>query len=391
MGTYDLFRKISQSNLTSKEREVNQIKYDILADFEDSPSFNTVLIKGVSQDVQIVDENAINKQPNKKCILSKPNETFSIGDMVTWNNNKWLIINIDEDKTIYTTGIIEKCSSSLTLNKNHILSQVPYITLTQSVLTNMGVEQTKYLSVQSDEVIIIVANNVTNRLIDENDIYQLGIKSYQVLSIQDIYQPGLLYIKLKVSEAQQVVPTYAISILNGSEISIDTTQTLQLNCEIKENNIILSPTPTVSYSSSNTEIATISDTGLVNPVTTGSVVFTATYGSVSDTITVNISDVVVDNITYTLVGSIQPDTEIKQTSTKVFIAQKYINGIASVATYDFTISAGTTPSTAYTFTVINDTNCSIKCNSYRYSIVLRATDRVSGEYIEKTITLRSNL
>ena len=48
MSTYDLFRKMAQSDLTTKDREVYQIKYDIAQEFDDSPSYESVLIDGVS-------------------------------------------------------------------------------------------------------------------------------------------------------------------------------------------------------------------------------------------------------------------------------------------------------------------------------------------------------
>jgi len=74
MGNYDLFRTIAKSNLTTKEREVDQIKYDIYRDFYNSPSYESVLIDGINRDVQIVSDKKDNKN-----ILSLPNETFSVG------------------------------------------------------------------------------------------------------------------------------------------------------------------------------------------------------------------------------------------------------------------------------------------------------------------------
>ena len=70
MGTYDLFRKIAQSSLTEKERDVAQMKNDLLYSFESTPSFYGVTINGVSKKVHLITEK------NNKKMLSKPNESF---------------------------------------------------------------------------------------------------------------------------------------------------------------------------------------------------------------------------------------------------------------------------------------------------------------------------
>lgn len=48
------------------------------------------------------------------------------------------------------------------------------------------------------------------------------------------------------------------------------------------------------------------------------------------------------------------------------------------------------PTSAYKLTILSDNSCTIKCNKYPYTIVLRATD-TTGEYIDKIIKLKSLL
>ena len=111
---------------------------------------------------------------------------------------------------------------------------------------------------------------------------------------------------------------------------------------------------------------------------------------IQDSIGIEIVDLPQDNFTYTLVGNILPDTEIKSGSTKIYTAHKFNNGIEIMdAIFDFSIIAGTTPSSAYVFSVLSGNSCSIKCNSYTYYVTLRGTDVGNGEIVEKVIKLRS--
>jgi len=62
----------------------------------------------------------------------------------------------------------------------------------------LGIEETKYTAVNDDEIIVIVSNGEDTKNIIEGDIFPIGKKEYKCLSIQDIIQPGLLIIKMKV-------------------------------------------------------------------------------------------------------------------------------------------------------------------------------------------------
>ncbi len=88
---------------------------------------------------------------------------------------------------------------------------------------------------------------------------------------------------------------------------------------------------------------------------------------------------------YEIVG----DSEVLINQTKSYEAIKYVNGeIDNTVEFIFEIIAEDIPISAYTLTVINNTECQITANEAPHDLVLRATDTGNNEYIEKVVKLR---
>lgn len=81
---------------------------------------------------------------------------------------------------------------------------------------------------------------------------------------------------------------YSIIINNENPISMKVGDKVQLNCTCKDNDTI-DIQPTITYKSSNSDIATISPTGLINGIKEGTVDITVTYNNVSSSIKCNVS------------------------------------------------------------------------------------------------------
>lgn len=313
-------------------------------------------------------------------------------DKISLIENTYLVISKQEDLDGYDVCYIQKTNNTILFyppsNENSVLNEIPCIIGDVSI----GNSETKYITTVDNELPLTLPNNEITRQIKVNDIYKLGLSNYQIISVaDDISIPGLLVFKLSYSEIEQILPVFTVNILNGDILSTDITTSVQLNVQTLKDGVVLSPTLPVTYSSSDELVATISSSGLVTPLTTGNVVINCKLTNdllVSDSIIVNVIEVPVDNFTYLITP---PDTEIKSGVTKIYTAHKYNNGIEVVgAVFDFAIIAGSTSSSAYVFSVINDVSCSLKCNQYTYYVTLRATDRLDDtKYVDKVIKLRS--
>jgi len=322
---------------------------------------------------------------------------FEVGGLVSYLNSNWLMLseiqnNNDQDVNIYRVRL-RKCNNTLTLNISGILYTV-FCIVTDKI--SLNIDSTTYISTLDNEIYILVANDVINSNIKTNDIYKIGNLNYQVQNIDDISKSGLLYIKMDFTMTEQVLPLYSITITNGDTLTTDAVTPVQINIEQKDHDIILTEPLQVVYFSSDELVATVNALGYVTPVSIGSCVISVSLESdatISDSMSLVVEEVpVLDNFTYTLVANILPSTEVKSGQTKTYTAHKFNNGVEVAGLFDWSVVPGTTAPTAYTFTILNDTQCTIKCNSYVYYIDLFATDRdIPENSISVNIKLRSVL
>ena len=86
---------------------------------------------------------------------------------------------------------------------------------------------------------------------------------------------------------------------------------------------------------------------------------------------------------------ISGDDEIKVGSTKIYTAEKYVNGVLTVATFTFSIVDTGVPVSAYTLSVVDGNSCTVKCNTAGYTVTLRVTN--DGVDTDKMIKLKSRI
>lgn len=79
-------------------------------------------------------------------------------------------------------------------------------------------------------------------------------------------------------------PTPIVTISNGETATLEVGQTLQLNVTLEHSN------EDIIYTSSNTAVATVNDTGLVTAVAKGEATITAKVGDISDTIKITVTE-----------------------------------------------------------------------------------------------------
>jgi len=345
------------------------------------------LLNGIIQRGLFIEATEKISQYNDIILTSKI--PFEAGGLVFYQNSNWLMIseiqnNNEQDSSIYRVRI-RKCNNTLTLNISGILYTVPCI-VTDKITLN--IDSTTYISTLDNEIYTLVANDAINSNIKVNDIYTIGNLNYQVQNIDDISKSGLLYIKMDFTAEEQVFPNYSITITNTEPLTTDATTPVQLNVEQKDGTTILTELLPVVFTSSDELVATVSATGYVTPVNIGNVTITVTLesdASVNDSIAITVEEVpVIETYYLELTGEAEI---IKAYSENYTCVKKNNSGVVvDGAMFDFTIIPGTTPTSAYTLTILNDTQCSIKANANTYYIDLVATDRA-----DNTLTVSKHL
>lgn len=325
MGQYDLFRKISQSNLTSKQRTINQIQNDIINDFKDSPSWEFVTINGTSRDVQITDNSSINKVSSRKKLLSKPGETFSIGEIVVWNSENWLITDLDNNTNIQYKGFIQLSTSTLSFyDTSSTLHFIPCIISDKITLSE---DVTKFITLPDNQVYCTIPNTLITRQIKVNTIFTIGLRNYQLINLpDDITKPNLLVLKMQYSEVALASHVFTVSIQNADAI-LHVNDTLTLDVLAYDNGITVT-SPTISYLSSNPLIATVTNNGIVACLTEGATIITAIFNNISDSLNIVVQSAVIpDNYTVLISGT----SSIKVGQQSTFSVTVYNNGIATTS------------------------------------------------------------
>jgi len=350
-----------------------------------------ILINGSSTRALITNTNVNQNSDNKKITTL---DSIERGFLIDYDNAIWLVVSEVNGK-IYGKykGIIQKCNNTIIVNVAGILHTVPCIVTDKA---SLNTDVTTYITTLDTQIYIMVANDIINSNIKVNDIYKIGNLNYQIKNIDDISKSGLLVLKLEFTSTEQVLPSYSVSITNTEPVTTDTATPVQLTIEQKDGDTVLTEPLPMVFSSSDNAIATVDSTGMITPVSVGNVTITVQLESdatVNDSIAITVQEVpVVETYYLELTGNIQPDTEIKSDQTKTYTCVKKNSSGAVVdgALFDFTVNPGTTPTSAYTLTILNDTQCSIKCNQYTYYIDLVATDRVDNTLsVSKNIKLMS--
>lgn len=82
-------------------------------------------------------------------------------------------------------------------------------------------------------------------------------------------------------------PTPIVTISNGETATLEVGETLQLNVALEHYN------DAITYTSSNSEVATVSDAGLITAIAKGEATITASAGDISDSIKITVTETVV--------------------------------------------------------------------------------------------------
>lgn len=131
----------AKSTTSKQQVELYEIKKNIDLGFEDTVDFHSVTVNGISQDLLIVH---MTSEKYKKSIKSRPDETFNLGDVITWNGLNWIIIEVDADSQIYTKGVMIQCNYTLKFQlSNGTVQSVPALFESKS----SSLDQTNVLTI----------------------------------------------------------------------------------------------------------------------------------------------------------------------------------------------------------------------------------------------------
>ncbi len=307
--SFDAYLSVTKS--TPSEIYKDEFQELVNAEYENTTTLKEVLHNGNPITVRVVGkfntETLSKRNDNyQKIIFKTPDYEVKVGDIFEFDGAKWICTDVTYT-TVSKSCTVTKSYYDLNIYKNSILYKVPCIVEDVTRLYSMGADENKYIIQPSTDIIIRVPNNEVTILIERDEIYKIGMSQYKVVDISDIINPGLIILKLQWTAEEQYLPKYSIHILNGSEVNLQQSTTLQLNVNVYDNDMLILPTPPLIFSSSDENICVVDSGGLVSALNvTGSCVITvslASDNSISQNININVVDVQKNNYSVEIIGS----------------------------------------------------------------------------------------
>ena len=396
-------RRLKIDGSTTKDRQIDAIKRNITNNFKDNPSWKEVYINGSTTitNVSIVEESVLVKQQNKKIMLSMPDETFDVGDVVNWDSNNWIVTSVDDDKTVETIGAIEKSTVILNYYKNNVLFSVPAVVYSGTE----SIEENKYMFLTADELLLKCPYNVDTAYIKEGIRFLLSGTAYKVIATNDVLEQGLLRIRIKedvidmtddnltlsIANYYSNQNTYTLSLLSNSTLNLNTSlETSQINIKAYNNNVLVS-SPVVTYVSSDPTKASVSSTGLITCHATGIATITVTYQS--QTVTITVTGVTSSEYSYkiNIIGLDTIKVGREETYSGLFLDE----GVVSANTFTWLLTAtdGIASTDLATILSSTSTSCILKTNLIpKYGeIKLKCTTTDTNYTTTKTIKIISTI
>ena len=385
MGDYDLFRKVEQTNISAKQRLINEIKYDIESDFCDSPSYEIITIDNVEYNAQIVSDT--DKKPDIKKLLLSPEleNIIKLGTMVIRDSITWLVTIFNTDTKIQEKCFIEKCNNVIKFyDKTSILNDIVSIPCVITSASKITLDENKYITDLDGNLVVKVPLNAQTLSISEGQRFILGRKVYMVSGFIEtecdfINNTGVLTINMEITETdvlrdnfvngiafneKDVINSYVINILNGLSISLSPLQTVNINTQVTNNGIVVTPAPELTFTSLDESIAVISESGVVTGVIDGNCQITVSLTlepAIKSTVSVSIVSVIIDDYS---IQFINPVSEIKIGKTQTFDTKVLNNGIEVSKDVVFSVRNEDSSSNVYaTIESVSGTNCVVKATT----------------------------
>lgn len=346
----------------------------------------TALASGVYQNVDVRINSVINPTTSdnveddfKKLLFQDITHSVNLGRYYNFDNNYWITINVDKLKSLAQTVIVRRCNNMLRWidEATGALYQVP------CALTYVIKENRNYSSSGSQVVVpsgmteCFVQNNSKTQKIKPNQRFLFGnpnnwtsyrvagggINNFNNQQTADNTSAGLIRMAVAVDYvnydsddivngiANDVDNTYVLT-LNQDTISGSATQTVQLLATVTLNGETV--TRSLVWSSSDATKATVSSSGLVTFVATGSCVITASIlenSSVSDTCAVTVGAAPVDN--YQVIVTPTSNYLLEGTN-QTYTVYLHKNGVQQADAFVFVLDANTVPLGNYTYSVLGN-------------------------------------
>lgn len=328
------------------------------------------------------------------------------GDLVVYQNNKWLVISeVDRDKKSYRARI-RKVNYHINFVLNGDLYTFPIIIEGFSA----GLDEGRSIVLQDGKILVTMPVDENVKLINVDKRFITMGKAWKVVGL-DRTRRGLIILHCDLTQFSNYddreneiantdqLASYGIQFIQ-EQTTIPLGQSLTYSVQVIKDSVVIEGMELL-WQSSNEEVATVTN-GTVTTHQLGNATIKVSLMDFPLVQAIKEIEVIEDQtevITYQF-WSANTDGSNKSYSTfsvengkeKMFGVEKYSNGeIASTNdAYTFELDPNGTPSSAYTYMVLTNETVKIKADGSGYHLILTATSNETGETISVMIELKSS-
>jgi hypothetical protein len=385
MGIYDEYRARCSANGGSVKSAIkNNSIYMFDSLLPNSPFYKTVTINSESVGGIVEDTDSYDKKflLLSLSITNDEDEIVSvdIGDIVTIDGEYWLIINY-KNNGVYRRYELDYCNKILKWLNLGLVKQ------SYAVITKYSNFSTRYkdaygIALPDGMLHVYIPNNDSTSTIEYGNRFIISGQAFKVVGIKNIIK-NITQLSLEIDQIEEnddltleiadyLSLNYVLNILNGSSVDIIKDNSLQLSVELLNGDVpILGQTFT--YTSSDSDICTVDEEGLISAIEVGEVTITVEWEDCSDSIEINVLSSVENNY----LVSIEGDTSMRIQQSKSFVVKVYNNGVLEEkdVVWSLTNSDDSTPCDYASITSYDDQNCTV------------CADETSGVSIKLVATL----
>lgn len=378
MSYYNSYQtRLNNNGGSVRDATINNTKKVLARNFKESPSYYEIKLND-SITLTGVHINDDSKDKEQKLVVS-PFDELKTGDLVEWKSDKWLTIATDMLET-HWRGYIKKCESSLKRLNSEGFEREAYFTYKSSPTSSYALQDDKIMVLSKERRNIIIQSNVDTQQIKKEQRFIFDNRAWKVVGIDGL-QTGLIYLTLeedvidaardnlidRVADYYNNQHVYTLEIDNGNTLSITEGSTVQLQVVVKDNGAIVD-SPTLSFVSSDTSVATVNTSGLVSGLLSGTVTVTCSLANnitANDSVSITVAALPVDNYSIAITSTSTTPNEIKSGSNKTYTAVVSNNGTTVTKDCTFSLFAddGVSSTTLATITSQTATSCTVKNNN----------------------------
>jgi len=351
----------------------------------------------------------------KKLLFKNPLETPSLGTMFQFDNNYWVVVNLENIKNLATTCVVRRCNNvlrwkdfqtGLIYNQPCVIDYLIKETRDYSTGGASLVQPSGFLEINTQ------FNERSNKIrpskrflfgnVDNWNAFKImggGINNYNNNFTTNMMSTGLLKLSLLSNQINENTDdlingvadyneyVYTISLNESSiSLSVGSSYTLIPTIELNEETV----SKNVSWSSSNVAVATVNAYGTITPLKVGNVTITCSLSDnslVYDSCSIAITSNTVDNYSILL----NPNKDyVFEGEDDVFTTTLYLNGVAQNNTFTYSLNANGVPSDNFQYNVLSGNTFWVR-NIKRYdakSLMFTATSGAVS--IQIPIKLKGN-